>query len=442
MDISEIGHLDRPRPRELLEDAPPAVVRVWGDGTGTLMMGGLGGKPGARLRLRGVKTRALSLDDALAGLPAAGDRRPVPPTGPGDVVVLEAARVYQGELLCGGVAARMHDDLRGEVQAFYALARPTRLTVSRFGATQFVKLIDPTLARVADGPAAVAEAAHALVAASWTGGRAGFLVRNAHKRPGRMSPGELGACREFDLQDGEDAARFARRLVEVERILEAGEGEYALAGGAVELIPSAVLPVGREQMFREGGNLAEPASPRVGNHGRHYVTRGRLGFVPSFVIVGDEPEFKFKAPTGAYERRCVALEPRSGVTPVGHSGVATPVRPLGTTAKPVPVIAPAVLFKGSEVAEAAAGRAARRGPDPAPGPAREAVRSRPGAPAPRIGRPGPAPRTGSGPGTRPARPAAPLARLPAVPPPQGGLAELAGLAALDLDLDDGHGFGP
>jgi hypothetical protein len=432
MDISEIAHLDRPSARELLDGAPPAVVRVMGDGTGVLLMGGAGARPGNRYRLVDRASRGLRLGEALSGRPASADGRAVPPTGPGDVVMLEAARGTSEGLLCGAVAARMHDQLRGEAQAVYALARPTRLSVSRFGATQFVKLLDPSRAHRAATRDEVAAAAAELVSAAWLGGRAGFLVRNAHRPPGRMAANELAASQEFDAEPGETAEAFARRLVEVERILERGEGEYALAGGAVELIPTSVMPVGREQMFREGGNLSEPAAARVGNHGRQYVVRGRLGFVPSFVIVGDEPEFKFKAPTGAYERRCVGLEPRAGVAAVGHAGIATAVRPIGAPGKPYPVIAPAVLFKGNEAAEMAAARSARRGPDPDPVP----QAARPGSRAP-------FPRTGSAPAPRATVAARPLARMAPDPAPRGGLAGLAGLAGLGSgDLDDDPGFWP
>ncbi len=363
--------------RQLVDAANSAVVRVEPDGaTGFVVLSNGNARQGSRLRLvDGRSGKRPALADVLAGNRADASGKEVPRTGPGDVILFESAYQRGEELLCGPVAARMHDGMRGPVQAMRVLARPTALAVTNKGAIQSVKLADPASAERISDLEGFLDFARRMAARPFPGGSLGFILRNAHKPLARMTEEEERVSHDLSPDDRESLEAFVRRLAVTNEVLK---------GGAIEAIPTWRMPLAGAHMFRERVDLKTPVrDPRVGAVSRHYSTGGSravLGYQPSFVILADDDEWTFGARSGRRVRTCLGLEPLRSGSPLTKSTMPSAVRDKdrqGKDRKPLPAL---YLFQGQEAVVAAAeARAVRRGEDPstamAPPPARTPARN-------------------------------------------------------------------
>lgn len=376
---------------DLMIDADTVVIRLQPDLRSGLVMFGHARAPAGKVyplaEAPGIPVTA-RLSAAIEGRKSS-DGTDVPKSASGDVLILEKAALYKGELLCGRVAARMHDGMDGKVQAMRMLARPGGTKVTEHGAFQFVTLIDPATSRKIATPEAFLEFAREVAGRRWPGGKPGFLLRNASKPFARMSEEELRENALVFPDEKEHVDAFARRMTQTNDLL---------ANGAVEAIPAFTLPLSRDHMWREGVDLTKPRqTSHYGTVTSKYATSKKYrGFAPSLVIVGMDDEWAFRAKTGRKAQICFALQPLGPA--VDPRNIHSPVR-----GKPEKISKTLSLYQSdAEVTEAMEARERRR-PKPvaaiqAPRPATAADSPRPGVlgnlprrPIPPV-RPAPTPR--------------------------------------------------
>lgn len=353
--------------RDALADAKPVVARLQPDEKSVLVMFGHAGAPANSvlpiLEMPGT-TGGSAISTVLQGRKQAGTEREIPKSSPGDVLIFDAATAFRGELLCSHVVARMHDGMEGEVQAMRMLARPSRAKVGENGAYQFVTLLDPAKARKVTSKDEFLAFAKEIAGQRWPGGKPGFLVRNANKAFMKMTEGELRENAEIFPDDRESMEAFARRIVDVNGLL---------AQGPMEFVPAFLLPLSKEHMWREGIDVTKPREmAQVGKITERYAISSKFrGFAPSFVLVGKDDEWAFKAKTGRKVATCFALQPLDA--PIEPRNIHSPVR--GKAEKVSKTLS---LYQSAEQwASAAAQRDARR-----PAPAEPVPAATPPRPAP------------------------------------------------------------
>lgn len=306
MSLSSFKRSNPEQMRDALADAGPVVARLLPDGESVqIMFGHASAPPGRTARLLEMpgSSGAHAISTVLKGRPGReGGEREIPKSSPGDVLIFDAATIYGDGLLCSHAVARMHDGLEGEVQAMRLLARPGRTKVGENGAYQFVTLLDPGSARKVEDKEGFLAFAKEIASRRWPGGKPGFMIRNANKPFMKMSEEELRENVELFPDDRESMEAFTRRIVDVNELL---------SKGPMELIPAFGLPLSREHMWREGIDVTKPREmAQIGSiTSRYAVNRKFRGFAPSFVVVGMEDEWAFRAKTGKKVATCLALQP-------------------------------------------------------------------------------------------------------------------------------------
>lgn len=279
---------------ERLRTSPPAPVTLTsienGDVRACLLLDGPLGPGGTPVRLvQKPGSYGLSMDEITRG----GKRgeREISASGPGDVLVFENGYMEGDVLTVGKLGTRIHEGMTGPVQVARLLARPSKSSVSKRGVTQFATLVDPSVATVVRTREEFAAFARQHLVNEWPGGSFGLLLRTRDECADVM--------RDDDGKRPETLDAFVARMLDVNKIMDDGK--------PVELIPIWSLPMGQEQVVREGDVKAERASS-IGRFSSLYGSH-RTAFQPSLVLIGDEEEWAFGERTGNFRRAVLGMHP-------------------------------------------------------------------------------------------------------------------------------------
>lgn len=302
-----------------------------------LIIDGLGTKEGTSVTVEQAvaSPNYRSLSAAITG----SDR--IAPLRPGDLVCFDRAYVNKGRAAVGIVTARTHDKMRGNVQAFTCMAKVTRASVSTKGATQFVSIINPAEAMVAEHLDHVKKAFEIVSAKQWPGGEPGFIIRQ-----------NGGGGITWTLKKGE---KFQALLEELEH------NEVFADGAKIELIPAWSLPTGRDQISLDVDTRKE-TGPVFGPVSTLYQTdlrKGLTGYVASLAIIGEEEEFAFGGPTGKVIRTVSGIQPCFRRQAIDAMRVPSKVRAFNGAPNGI-----RPLWSDEQIAKMTAERVERRGPDP------------------------------------------------------------------------------
>jgi hypothetical protein len=302
-----------------------------------LMVDGLGTKEGTSVT---VEQAVASPNFRSLSAAITGSER-VAPLRAGDIVCFDKAYVNKGRAAVGIVTARTHDKMRGHVQAITCMAKVSRASVSERGATQFVSIINPAEAMVAEHMDHVKKAFEIVSSKPLPGGEPGFIIRQ-----------NGGGGITWTLKKGE---KFQALLEDLEH------NEVFADGAKIELIPAWSLPSGRDQVSldvdprKETGPVFGPVSTLFQTDAR----KGLTGYVACLAIIGEEEEFAFGGPTGKVIRAVSGLQPCFRRQPVDAMRVPSKVRAYGGAPNTIRAV-----WNEEQVAKMTAERIGRRGPDP------------------------------------------------------------------------------
>lgn len=217
----------------------------------------------------------------------------------GDIIAFSRS-YFQGEtLMAGRIGARTHDKMLGNVQVMLAAARPSKSSVNKTGAYQNLTIVNPAGATVVNNLIDAEKFLRKCEENATPGERVGFIIRDRQRE-----------CEEFFPDDERDVDFFLEELDHGE--VFDGETPYAM-------IPTTLLPVGRDQIARELGDPTRKTDGAVrGKLSRQYTPEksSRAGFIQSLVIVNDEEEWKFGGKTGKTIRVAGGIQPSSNSEPV------------------------------------------------------------------------------------------------------------------------------
>jgi hypothetical protein len=302
-----------------------------------LIIDGLGTKEGTSVTIEQAvaSPNFRSLANAITG----SDR--VAPLRPGDVICFDKAYVNKGRAAVGMVTARTHDKMRGQVQAITCMAKVSRASVSTKGATQFVSIINPAEAMIAENLDHVRRAFEIVSAKTLPGGEPGFIIRQ-----------NGGGGVTWTLKKGE---KFQALLEELEH------NEVFDDGAKLELIPAWSLPSGRDQISLDVDTRKDtgPVFGPVSTLFQTDLRKGLTGYVACLAIIGDEEEFAFGGPTGKVIRAVSGIQPCFRRPAIDAMRVPSKVRAFNgapNTIRPI--------WNEEQVIKMTAERVSRRGPDP------------------------------------------------------------------------------
>lgn len=302
-----------------------------------LIIDGLGTKEGTSVTVEQAvaSPNFRSLANAITG----SDR--IAPLRAGDVVCFDKAYVNKGRAAVGIVTARTHDKMRGQVHAMTCMAKVSRASVSTKGATQFVSIINPAEAMIAENLDHVKLAFEIVSAKQWPGGEPGFIIRQ-----------NGGGGITWTLKKGE---KFQALLEDLEH------NEVFDGGAKIELIPAWSLPTGRDQISLDVDTRKEtgPVFGPVSTLFQTDLRKGLTGYVPSLAIIGEEEEFAFGGPTGKVIRAVSGIQPCFRRQAVDAMRVPSRVRAFNGAPNGI-----RPLWNDEQIAKMAAERVERRGPDP------------------------------------------------------------------------------
>lgn len=304
-----------------------------------LMVAGLNTKEGTRVTIEQAvaSPNFRSLANAITG----SDR--VAPLRPGDIVCFDKAYINKGNAAVGIVTARTHDKMRGNVQAITCMAKVSRASVSERGATQFISIINPAEAMIAEHMDHVKRAFEIVSEKKWPGGEPGFIIRQ-----------NGGAGITWTLKKGE---KFQALLEDLEY------NEVFADGAKIELIPAWSLPAGRDQVSLDV-DVRKNTEAVFGPVSTLYQTdarKGLTGYVASLAIIGEEEEFAFGGPTGKVIRTVSGIQPcfRKPAVDAMRVPSRVPGRAFGGTPNGIRSV-----WTDEQIAKITAERIERRGPDP------------------------------------------------------------------------------
>ena len=360
-----LANLQRSSSRNGVEqfgDAGPVAATLDTDGLCTVVLGNAFAKRGQRLKPILSRASGTTIEAIRDGAPASEGKKAVARTGPGDLVVFRAAYVEGDTLVGDRIVSRIHDGMKGRVQIAYALARPTRTSVSKRGISQRMNIIDPSSAAKVSKREEMLALVREVYARAWPGGDPIFMFRDG----ARTEDVEI----ENDGKKRETPEEFVARMVDVNKLL---------SKGPIEIIPKWTLPMGREQVMREGLDPKIDAKGVDGKFTSLWPANAReRGYVPTLLILGDEEEWAFGQGTGKTQRTVLGAHPMNTTRPAFPNDVATAVR---RTKDAVP-FGVNLLVKSDSDLDAAAKAREFRNPKPSVTPSRPAAEDQPAARGP------------------------------------------------------------